>query len=98
MDAETQELAVKQAAVCALFGNAKRILILWALLEQEMTVSDIASAIEASLQSTSQYLRLMEDRGVLLSRREGQNIYYRLANHDLLEGCRLLYQVPDPGK
>jgi DNA-binding transcriptional ArsR family regulator len=57
--AETQELAVRQAAMCGLFGSAKRVLILWALLDQELSVSEIALTIGASLQSTSQHLRLM---------------------------------------
>jgi ArsR family transcriptional regulator len=90
MDAETQALAVRQASICRIFGNAKRVLILWALVAGEMPVSDIASAIDASLQNTSQHLRLMEDRGILVSRREGHNIYYAIAAHELMTNCRLL--------
>jgi predicted transcriptional regulator len=59
-------------------------------MEQEMPVSDIATAIDASLQNTSQHLRLMEDRGILVSRREGQNVYYALAGHQLMKDCGLL--------
>lgn len=90
MDAETQALAVRQASICRVFGNAKRVLILWTLVEGEMPVSDIALAIDASLQNTSQHLRLMEDRGILVSRREGHNIYYAIAAHKLMKNCRLL--------
>jgi DNA-binding transcriptional ArsR family regulator len=70
------------------------VLILWALMEQEMSVSEIAAAIEASLQNTSQHLRLMEDKGILVSYREGQKIYYGIVDHDLMKNCRLLRQVP----
>lgn len=90
VDAATQEMAVRQAALCGVFGNAKRVLILWALLDQELSVSEIALNIGASLQSTSQHLRLMEDRGILISHRERQKVYYRLADHELMQGCRLL--------
>ncbi len=68
-------MAARRAAVCSVFGNAKRVLILWVLLEQALSVGEIATAIEASLQTTSQHLRLMEDKGILVSRREGQKIY-----------------------
>jgi DNA-binding transcriptional ArsR family regulator len=93
IDAETQERAVKQAVVCSVFGNAKRVLILWALLDRELSVSEIALIIKASLQSTSQHLRLMEDKGILVSRRERQKVYYRIAEHDLMKGCRLFLQA-----
>jgi DNA-binding transcriptional ArsR family regulator len=89
----TQEMAVRQAAICSIFGNATRVLILWTLLDQELSVSEIAAAIQASLQATSQHLRLMEDKGLLASRRDGQKIFYSVVEHDLMEGCRLLLQA-----
>ena len=90
MDAKTQELAVKQAALCGLFGSAKRVLILWALRDRELSVSEIALSIGASLQNTSQHLRLMEDKGILASHRERQRVYYKIVDHELMQGCRLL--------
>jgi DNA-binding transcriptional ArsR family regulator len=92
-DAELQELAESQASVCGVFGSAKRVLILWALGAREMSVSEIASTIECSLQNTSQHLRLMKDKGILVSRREGQTIYYRIKPNTLMEGCQLLFQA-----
>jgi DNA-binding transcriptional ArsR family regulator len=92
-----QDMAVRQAAICSIFGNATRVLILWVLLDQELSVSDIAAAIHASLQATSQHLRLMEDKGLLASRRDGQKIYYRVVEHHLMEGCRLLGEAHQLG-
>jgi DNA-binding transcriptional ArsR family regulator len=90
---ELLELAESQASICGVFGNAKRLLILWALGEQEMSVSEIASAIDCSLQNTSQHLRLMKDKDILASRREGQAIYYRIKQNEFMEGCQLLFQA-----
>ena len=86
-------LAESQAEICGVFGNANRVLILWALGEREMSVGEIASAIGCSLQNTSQHLRLMKDKNVLASRREGQTIYYRIEQSEFMEGCRLLLQA-----
>ena len=86
------ELAKSQANICSVFGNARRVLILWALVNGEMSVSDIAATVNTSLQNTSQHLRLMQDKGVLVSRRDGSAVYYRI-NTDLMEGCRLLHQA-----
>jgi ArsR family transcriptional regulator len=92
-DEEILALAESQAEICGVFSNANRVLILWALGEREMSVGDIASAIDCSLQNTSQHLRLMKDKDILVSRREGQTIYYRAQQNKLMEGCRLLLQA-----
>jgi DNA-binding transcriptional ArsR family regulator len=90
MQADTVELARERAQVCGIFGNPSRVLILWALGEREMSVSDIASAIECSLQNTSQHLHLMKDKGILTSRRDGNTIYYRVNYGEHLAGCGLV--------
>jgi DNA-binding transcriptional ArsR family regulator len=86
MDTRLFHQAQEQAQYCQVFSNARRILILWVLGTDEMTVSDIASEVGASIQNTSQHLRLMRDRGILSSRRDGQAIYYRVVNNDCLIG------------
>jgi DNA-binding transcriptional ArsR family regulator len=92
-NAELLELAESQAGICGIFGNTKRVLILWTLGEREMSVSEIASAVGCSLQNTSQHLHLMKDKDILASRREGQTIYYRIKPNELIEGCRLLLKA-----
>jgi ArsR family transcriptional regulator, virulence genes transcriptional regulator len=91
---EFQELAERQATLCKVFSSAQRILILWFLAEKEKTVSEIAEAIGASLPSTSQHLHLMELSQILVSRRERQNIYYRIADNALLQNCLVLANRP----
>jgi DNA-binding transcriptional ArsR family regulator len=72
------ELAEQYAEIHRVLANRRRILILWALTSRELSVGEIAHVIGASLQSTSQHLRLMRDHAMLCSRREGQTVYYRL--------------------
>jgi DNA-binding transcriptional ArsR family regulator len=90
MNDQMLELARRQAEVCKVFGNVNRIMILWVLGNQEISVGDIAEAIDSSIQNASQHLRLMKDRGILTSRRKGHTIYYRIASNELMEGCRIL--------
>ncbi len=89
MRADILKSAQHQAELCSVFGNPSRVLILWALGERELSVSDIAAAIECSLQNTSQHLHLMKDKGILISRRAGNTIYYRLNDDDRLMECGL---------
>jgi len=73
-------------------------LILWVLAKGEKSVGEIAAAVEASLQNTSQHLRLMKDRGILTGRREGQTIYYRIADLALSGRLGLASSDNYPGK
>ena len=83
-------LAEEQAEIYQVFSNPKRILILWLLDIQEMSVGDIAEEIGATIQSTSQHLRMMRDKGLLVCRRDGQTIYYRIADNELGNKCQIL--------
>ena len=102
-DAASREVDLKlsaerQASLCSIFANARRVMILWALADHEKSVSEIASAIEASLQCTSQHLRLMKDMGILGSRRDGQTIYYFIVKNELTDRCQLLLQARQKGR
>jgi len=83
---EAQELA----EFCGILGNAHRIQIVWALGKQELTVSEISAELNTSMQNTSQHLRLMKNKGVLLSRRDGREIYYRIADTKFNRTCPVL--------
>ncbi len=73
-----EDWAERTASLCRVLANARRLIILSALERQELSVGQIAEVIGASLQSTSQHLRLMREHGILCSRRQGQAIYYRI--------------------
>lgn len=93
LDAQALESARQQAEICKVFGNVNRILILWVLDDQEMSVGDIAEAIDASVQNASQHLRMMKDKGILACRREGHAVYYRVEGHELIAGCWVLQRA-----
>jgi ArsR family transcriptional regulator len=79
-----------QAQVCKTFSNAKRLEVLNLLKEGEMTVSDITRALGTTKANTSQHLTVMRMRGILKTRRDGTNIYYRIANEKLINACSLM--------
>ena len=91
---EIQVLAERQAALCRIFGNPQRVLILWFLADRERTVTEIALAIGASLPGASQHLRIMELSNIVESRRERHNIYYHVADNELLKDCLVLANRP----
>lgn len=79
-----------QAEVCRTFANSKRLEVINLLKDGELTASDIAKALETTKANTSQHLAVMRMRGLLKTRREGTNIYYRIANEKLAHACNLM--------
>jgi DNA-binding transcriptional ArsR family regulator len=92
----TANLAEEQAKYCSVFSNARRVRILWALADKELSVGDIAKAVDSSLQNVSQHLSLMKDHDLVTSRREGQTIYYRIKPGSLENHCLGLLKVGYP--
>jgi DNA-binding transcriptional ArsR family regulator len=91
---EIQELAKSQGKLCKVFSNPQRVLILWLIAEKERTVTEIALAIGASMQSTSQHLHIMGMRNLVEPRREHHNVYYHLADNEMMKDCMVLKNRP----
>lgn len=89
------ELADEQAAICRMFGNPRRLLILWILAKEEMSVHAIAARVGSSLQNVSQHLNMLKKSGIVTTRRDGQTIYYQIADQVYLKHCPALLQAPD---
>ena len=82
-----------QAEICKTLTNPKRIEILNALKTDERTVTDLVNILGASKANVSQHLAVMRHKGILTTRREGVNIFYRVANPKVIEACSLMKEV-----
>jgi ArsR family transcriptional regulator, virulence genes transcriptional regulator len=86
------ENAEKQAALCKLFANPRRLLILWALAEGELCVQAIADEVGSSLQNVSQHLSLLKRSGIVATRRDGQTVFYQIVDSEYTRQCPALLQ------
>lgn len=82
-----------QAEICKTLTNPKRIEILNILKNEERTVTELVDALGASKANVSQHLAVMRHKGILMTRREGVNIFYRVANPKVIEACSLMKEV-----
>jgi DNA-binding transcriptional ArsR family regulator len=82
-----------QAEICKTLTNPKRIEILNALKTDERTVTDLVNILGASKANVSQHLAVMRHKGILITRREGVNIFYRVANTKVIDACSLMKEV-----
>jgi len=73
--------AVKVMALFKVMANDTRIRILHHIVRSgEATVTDIAKTLGMKPQAVSNQLVRLSDTGMLRSRRDGNNMYYRVVN------------------
>jgi len=78
------------ADFCRVLASATRIMIIWLLADREKTVSELAEALDLSIANVSQNLRIMRDKGAVVARKDGQKVYYHVANRKFLEGYMMI--------
>ena len=69
----------KVSALFQLISDPTRLKIMWLLCHCEECVNDIACAVNMSAPAVSHHLRLLKQAGLLSSRREGKEMYYKLS-------------------
>lgn len=62
------------------FSDSSRIKILYALMQSEMCVCDLASALEMSQSAISHQLRILKQQDLVKYRREGKSVFYSLSD------------------
>jgi ArsR family transcriptional regulator len=67
--------------------------ILNTLRDKEMTASELIERIGLSKANLSQHMSILKSKGVVLTRREGVNIYYCISNPKIIQACDLMREV-----
>lgn len=79
-----------KAKIIAVLANPKRLEIIDLLAEREKTVSELAEALGLAQAATSQHLAVMRKAGVVEARKEGNFVYYRLADPKIADACGVM--------
>lgn len=66
------------AELFKVFGDTTRIKILWALVESEMCVCDIAVLLNMTQSAISHQLRVLKQARLVKHRKDGKVVYYSL--------------------
>jgi ArsR family transcriptional regulator len=78
------------AEVCKTFGHPKRLMVISALRNQELTVTEIAEKTNIDVSNLSQHLHLFRDKGLVTTRREGTKIFYKLSHPNIGKALDLM--------
>lgn len=88
--------AGRAVAALKVLANEDRLLLLCQLSQAEMCVGDMEQALGIRQPTLSQQLGVLRNEGVVSTRRDGKNIFYRVADPAMLEILALLYQLYCP--
>ena len=81
------------ADMCKVFSHPLRLMILNILRVAEKSVAEIAEALKIPFGTISPHLLMMKRRRVLVSRRDGNQIFYRIANPKILKAFDLIQKI-----
>jgi ArsR family transcriptional regulator len=87
------QIYIYHAEMCKVFSHPKRLELINLLRDKEMSVSELSQRLGLTPANLSQHLAMMKERHILLSRKEGNVVYYRIANPKLLQAFDILRDI-----
>ena len=99
MDLATFDISSFEASAAAAarllraLANERRLMILCQLTEGERSVGELQPHVGLSQSALSQHLAVLRDEGVVATRREGQTIWYRIADQAALKVVVTLAEI-----
>ena len=85
----TELKAYELADLFSTLGDASRVRIISALLEREMSVGTLAAKLQMSASAVSHQLRGLRQMRLIRGRRDGRQVFYRLADNHVEQLFRM---------
>ena len=84
------EINILHAQVCSGLADPNRILILYELNKGPHNVSDLASNLVIPQPTVSRHLKILRERNMVTSERDGQSLFYSLPDKRVIQALDLL--------
>ncbi len=81
------------ADICQTLANPKRLKIINLLREKEVSAAQLLMALKVPRANLSQHMGVLRQKGVVVVRREGNTVYYRLARPKILKAFDLMREL-----
>ena len=82
-----------QAEISKTLAHPLRLAILHNLKSGERTVNQLTQKIGASQSNISQHLSILRQRQIVKTRKDGTNIFYRVASPKISQACDMVHEV-----
>ena len=86
---KNQTLFDEMANFYKIMGDSTRLKIIFALMQSELCVNDIATMLEMTKSSISHQLKKMRMAKIVKNRKVGKEVYYCLDDHHMVEIYKL---------
>ncbi|MBI4787963.1 MAG: winged helix-turn-helix transcriptional regulator [Chloroflexi bacterium] len=88
-----KEINHLHAQICGGLADPKRIAILYAIAEKPLSVTELTDVLEMPQATVSRNLKILRERGMVVAKRQGPNIYYSLGDKRIIRALDLLREV-----
>jgi DNA-binding transcriptional ArsR family regulator len=85
-----QEIMQLEADFCAALSDPTRIFMLYALNERPLNVTELTNELGIPQPTTSRHLKVLRERGLVYTERQGTVITYHLADQRVTQALDLL--------
>lgn len=91
------EITQLHAEICAGLADPNRIMILYSLSQRPRNVTELCSELNMPQPLVSRHLKVLRERGMVTSKRQGTIVQYFLADKRLIQALDLLRAVMRDG-
>ena len=88
-----QKIFEMQCDICKALGHPLRLAIVDQLDDGETAAVDLIADLEISKANLSKHMALLAHGGIVESRREGRQIYYRLTDPEIHQACAIMRSI-----
>jgi ArsR family transcriptional regulator len=85
-----QEIIQLEADFCAALSEPTRIFILYALGDKSLNVTELTNELSIPQPTISRHLKVLRDRGLVYTERQGTVITYHLADTRVIQALDLM--------
>lgn len=83
----------RTAAIARALSDPKRLCVLETLASGERSVGELSRDVGCQVPNMSQHLAVLRSVGLVAARREGQTVFYRLADPRVIDAYRLIQNI-----
>ena len=82
-----------QCEICKAMGHPVRLEIVETLSQEEVPAAALLEDLETSKANLSKHMALLLHVGIVEQRREGRQVFYRLAHPEIHEACSIMRSI-----
>ncbi|UAX00032.1 winged helix-turn-helix transcriptional regulator [Halopseudomonas nanhaiensis] len=90
---ELRKSAGEASALLKVLANPERLLLLCQMSQGELAVSELAATTGVEQPTLSQQLTVLRLNGLVATRREGKQVFYRITSQNALQVMEVLYAL-----